>query len=277
MNILSSEEKPLIPLGNHNRQSSEKWLYVEIPSMDYLEAWNLQLAIVEAKRNDKGIQDILLLLEHPPVFTLGRRGARDHLMVSKDFLDEQGIPILHVERGGDITYHGPGQLVGYPIVDLRANRCKAVDLVSGLEEVMIRTAMDWGIQAERDPLNRGVWVGQAKLGSIGIAVRGGICFHGFALNVNNSLRPFEWIHPCGLTGIQMTSMRKILNAEIPMMSLWETVKLHIQDVFRVELGTGNLHDIQALIRPEEQSHPLNKELVKEINISSELRVRRLFN
>jgi lipoate-protein ligase B len=264
MNVLSSEEKPLMTLGNHNRQLSKRWLYVEIPSMDYMEAWKLQLAIVEAKRNDKRIQDIFLLLEHPPVFTLGRRGGRDHLMVSEDFLDEQGILVLHVERGGDITYHGPEQLVGYPIVDLRANGFKVVDFVSGLEEVMIRTATDWGIQAERNSLNRGVWVGPAKLGSIGIAVRGGISFHGFALNVNNSLGPFEWIHPCGLTGIQMTSMKKILDREIPMTLLRRTVKFHIQDVFRVGLRTGYLHDTQPLIIPEERSHPFTKEFAREI-------------
>lgn len=228
------------------------WVCVEMPSLDYREAWKLQLALVEARRHEDNPPDVFFLLEHPAVFTLGRRGGRDHLMVSEEFLHERGISIFHVERGGDITYHGPGQLVGYPIVDLRANGWKVVDFVGALEEVLIRTAGDWGIQAERNPLNRGVWVGPAKLGSLGIAVRRGVSFHGFALNVNTDLEPFQWINPCGLTGIMMTSMERVLGGKVPVSQVRKAVRQHVKDVFAVELRTGTIRGFQRFLGRYEQ-------------------------
>jgi len=179
-------------------QTREKWLCLDIPSMDYEEARRLQLELVEARHRGESTSDIVLLLEHPPVFTLGRRGERAHVIVSESFLNDRGIPLIHVERGGDVTYHGPGQLVCYLLVNLRTNHWPVVDFVCALEEIMIRTAGEWGIASERNSVNRGAWVGMSKIGSVGIAVRRGISFHGFALNVNNSLEPFSWINPCGL-------------------------------------------------------------------------------
>jgi lipoyl(octanoyl) transferase len=215
--------------------------------MDYREAWQLQLSLVQTKHIRSDLPDLVLLLEHPPVFTLGHRGGRDHLLVSDRFLSEQGIPLLHVERGGDITYHGPGQLVGYPVVKFRPNGWRVADFVEALEEVMIRSLADWGIQSGRKPLNRGVWVGMFKIGSVGIAVRRGISFHGFALNVNTSLEAFNFIHPCGLQGVQMTSVERILGKKIPMEEVRRAAVCHIEDIFDVELKIRGLEDIYRLL------------------------------
>jgi lipoate-protein ligase B len=228
--------------------NSEKgtWLYLDLGVMDYQQAWDLQLRLVDARRRRTLDSELVLFLEHPPVFTLGRRGGLDHLNVPKTFLDSQGISIIHVERGGDITYHGPGQLIIYPIVDLRAARWKVVDFVGALEEVMIRTAADWGIKAERNPLNRGAWVGLSKIGSIGIAVRHAIAFHGLALNVNTELEPFNWVHPCGLEGISVVSMKAMVGEEIPMDDVRLRARKHMERVFRVTLLPTTLEEVQDL-------------------------------
>jgi len=221
--------------------------------MDYHEALKLQRALVDAKIAATLSRDILMLLEHPPVFTLGRRGSHEHLLVAEAFLELRGIQVIHVERGGDITYHGPGQLVGYPIVDLREGGWKVIDFVGALEEVMIRTVADWGIRAVRNPTNRGIWVGMSKIGSLGIAVRRGISFHGFALNVNTWLEPFSWIHPCGLEGVRVTSMKQVLGKEIPIKEIRCAVGLHIQEIFGVELEQVSLEDIYRLLTTKEQA------------------------
>lgn len=234
---------------NFNRkQSSKKWLCVDLPVMEYMETWDYQAQLVHAKKDQIIGKDIVLLLEHLPVFTLGRQGNREHLLVTEVFLGSQQIPVVHVERGGDITYHGPGQLVTYPIVDLRAGKWRVLGFVEALEEVMIRTASDWGIIAERNILNRGVWVGSnKKLGSVGIAVRRGVSFHGFALNVNMSLEPFNWIDPCGLEGVRVTSMKQVLGGEIEMVDVRRAASFHIQEIFGVQLEHVSLEDIHCLL------------------------------
>ena len=159
----------------------------------------------------------------------------NNLTVPESFLERSGIPVFHVERGGDITYHGPGQIVGYGVVDLHAARLGVTEYVERLEEIMIRTASCWGVASGRNPLNRGVWVGRSKLGSIGVAVRRGVTFHGFAFNVNVSLEPFGWINPCGLKGIGMTSLGRELGRELPDRDVRESLKQNVEAVFGVEL------------------------------------------
>ncbi len=230
-----------------------RWLCVELLSMDYHEALELQHTVVGAKIAGALGPDVLLLLEHPPVFTLGRRGSREHLLVTEAFLESRGVQVIHVERGGDITYHGPGQLVGYPIVDLRRGRWKIIDFVAALEQVMIYTLAEWEIKAERNPMNRGVWVGMSKVGSLGIAVRRAVTCHGFALNVNTWLEPFSWIHPCGLEGVEPTSMKRLLGREVPMEDVRRAVGLHIQEIFGVELERVSLMDIYRLLTTRDQA------------------------
>ena len=179
---------------------------VDLGLADYAAAYALQLQLVLKRRRGTPADDLFLLTEHPGTFTLGRRGGRGNLMVSEQFLKERNIPLVHIERGGDITYHGKGQLVLYPIMHLREAGLTVSDYVRLLEELMINLAAETGVSAARDPRNHGVWVDGKKLGSIGIAIRHGVAFHGLALNVNVSLEPFSWVNPCGLTGVQMTSL-----------------------------------------------------------------------
>ena len=233
---------------NHNRlmcgHQDKKWLCIELPVTGYREAWQLQSNIVAA-RNDKIVDNnVILLLEHPPVFTIGRRGGLSNLSVSANFLDKAGISVVQVERGGDITFHGPGQLVIYPIIDLQVAKLGVVDYVEKLEEVMIRAAANWGIRAERNPINRGVWVGNNKLGSIGIAIRRGICFHGMAFNVNISLKPFGWINPCGLENVGTTSMEREISRIVSMNQVRENIKLHLESVFGIGLVMTSLQEMK---------------------------------
>jgi lipoate-protein ligase B len=235
-------------------QAEKIWLCVEQPVLDYDDAWRLQVALVDARKAGIVNADLLLLLEHPPVFTLGRRGGRENLTVSESFLEQSGIPVFHVERGGNITFHGPGQLVGYGIVDLHAAKLTVTAYVTGLEEIMIRTAAHWGVIAGRNPINRGVWVGNSKLGSIGIAVRRGITFHGFAFNVNTLLEPFSWINPCGLKGIGVTSLERELGRALPIEDVQRVLKLNIESVFQVKLALTKLAAVEAMLREEKANH-----------------------
>jgi lipoate-protein ligase B len=213
----------------------ETHYFSDLALIPYEEAWRLQLRLVAARKNDRLEKDVVLFLEHPPVLTMGRRGGNEHLNVSKSFLEKSGVHLLEVERGGDITYHGPGQLVVYPIIKLAALGLGVVDLVEMIEEVMIRTVADWGLKASRNPINRGIWIGNDKLGSIGIAVRRGISFHGLALNVNPDLIPFDWIIPCGLAGVKMTSMA-VHAAGLPTVTeVKSAMKGHWEKIFGVIL------------------------------------------
>jgi lipoate-protein ligase B len=228
-------------------QVGKTWLWFDLPVLDYGDAWRLQLALVAARQAAVIDSNIMLLLEHPPVFTLGRRGGRENLTVTESFLEQSGIPVFHVERGGNITYHGPGQLVGYGIVDLHAAQLTVTDYVTNLEELMIRTAAHWGVVAERNPVNRGIWVGNNKLGSIGIAVRRGITFHGFAFNVNTSLEPFSWINPCGLKGIGVTSLAQELGHALLITEARRVLKHCIESVFQVHLAPTERAFLETLL------------------------------
>ncbi len=208
----------------------------------YSEVLALQHDLVRARQDQELEYDVLLLVEHDPVFTLGRRGLRNSLLVSEAFLNQQGIAVEHVERGGDITYHGPGQVVAYLIMDLRQAGLRVTAFVSGLEEAMLRTARDHQVQAGTDPKNRGLWVQGRKLGSIGIAVRHGITFHGLALNVNTDLSPFSYINPCGLTGVKMTSLAMETGQIQDFPSIKENLAAHMQNVFALDLGRNSTRE-----------------------------------
>jgi lipoate-protein ligase B len=208
---------------------------VNLGMLEYNQAWELQSGLVAAKINGSLSRDIILFVEHPAVFTLGRRGGRDYLQVDESFLNRAGIPIVQAERGGYITYHGPGQLVVYPIIDLEARRLRVPDFVAALEEIMLQSVKTWGLQAQRNSANAGIWMGNHKMGSIGIALRKGISFHGLALNINVDLTPFSWIQPCGLKGVSMTSVRQELGREIPMPIAVQTVRRIFNSVLGFEL------------------------------------------
>lgn len=158
--------------------------------------------------------DLLILLEHPPVITLGRSANRENLIWSDEALQARGIECVASQRGGDITLHGPGQLVGYPIVDLNHYQRDLHRFLRSLEQILIRTIADHGLTGETLPGKTGVWVDGRKIASIGIAVRRWISYHGFALNIDNDLSVFKAIIPCGLSGVTMTSMRAELGGPV---------------------------------------------------------------
>lgn len=204
---------------------------VDLGLIDYVAAYSLQLALVEKRRNGQPADDLFLITEHPSTFTLGRRGGLENLMVTEEFLAARQIPLVHIERGGDITFHGRGQLVMYPLLHLRQAGLTVASYVHCLEEAMIRLAAARGVAAGRDPRNHGVWAGGRKLGSVGIAIRHGIAFHGLALNVNLDLTPFSWVNPCGLTGVRMTSLSQECGREVTLAEVKKDLLSHLTHTF----------------------------------------------
>jgi len=235
--------------SDKNNSQPPCW-WVELPKTAYQTALDLQLAVVNAKIAGRLAADVILCLEHPRVFTLGRRGGRENLCVSDDFLAAQGVTVMPTDRGGNITYHGPGQLVVYPIIHLSRRRFRVVDFVSGLEQAMIRTAARWGLAAGTDPANRGVWLGGDKLGSIGITVRRGVSFHGLALNVNTDMEPFGWINPCGLDRVQMTSFERHLGKPVSMEAARGEMAAHLSEVFGFALTNRSVEQLYERIELE---------------------------
>jgi len=226
-----------------NANNNRTWYFVDLGVAPYPDAWDLQLRLVEARSQSQVPRDVILFLEHPPVFTLGKRGGRENLLIPEERLQQSGIPIVQVERGGNITYHGPGQLVVYPIVHLPSFGLGVVDMVDRLEEVMIRTCAAWGVPSKRNALNRGAWVGMKKIGSIGIAVRRGVSFHGLALNVNLDLKPFGWIQPCGLEGVGVTSIEAEAGSAVDIADVKRVMKAHIEAVFQTGLEALDRQDL----------------------------------
>lgn len=195
--------------------------------MDYEQSHNLQLRLVEERIEEK-ISDTLLLLEHPHVITLGRKMKDADLKI-------EGIPVYRVERGGEATYHGPGQLVGYLIINLNSSNMSVKELVWNIEEVLIKTLKEFNIYANRVDGYPGVWVGGKKIASIGLALKWWITFHGFALNVNTDLNYFKLINPCGLDPDVMTSMEKILRSKVDMDAVKKIIVKNMVEVFQYTL------------------------------------------
>lgn len=181
----------------------------------YTTALDLQNQLVEARKAGE-IPDHLLLLQHPAVITLGvkTRSARSHVLVSDEALMTRGVELLESGRGGDVTFHGPGQVVGYPILDLKPNRCDVHRYVRDLEEVIIRALSTFGVSAERAPGLTGVWVGSDKIAAIGVRISKWITSHGFALNVSTDLSHFDLIVPCGIRNRGVTSLERVLGTTV---------------------------------------------------------------
>ena len=185
--------------------------------MPYADGLALQKRLVEQRKAGE-IPDQLLLLQHPPVITLGvkARNDRSHVLASPAALEDAGVELFETGRGGDVTYHGPGQLVGYPIIDLRPDRCDVHRYVRDLEEVLIRMAAAFGVAAERSPGLTGAWVGSEKIAAIGVRIARWVTSHGFAFNVTTNLSHFGLIVPCGITGKGVTSLERLLGRAVPM-------------------------------------------------------------
>ncbi len=193
-------------------------------------------------------RDLIIMLEHSPVFTLGRRGGRENIIVPETTVQERGIEIVPIERGGDITYHGPGQLVVYLIIDLKRAHVSVTEFVTRLEAAMVGTAGHWGVSAAGNSAYRGVWVGRRKLGSIGITVRRGITFHGLALNVNTDLAPFNWINPCGIQGCTMTSLAKETGRQADMADARQQMAGHLTRQFGLLLEDLDFETARTMVK-----------------------------
>ena len=198
----------------------------------YPEALAMQRELV-VERQAGRIGDLLLLVEHPHVLTLGVRGdgGRSHILAPADVLAARSVDVFETGRGGDVTYHGPGQLVGYPIIDLNPDRRDVHRYVRDLEDVLIRTARDYGVDATRVEGLTGVWVGRDKLAAIGVRIARWITSHGFALNVTTDLDYFDLIVPCGIADRGVTSLARLLGRPVDRREVEDRVAAHFRDVF----------------------------------------------
>ena len=218
-------------------------LVLNLDREPYGRAWTLQHHLVAARQEER-IGDVLLLMEHDPVVTLGRAGDASHILGSSDKLREAGISVHRVERGGDVTYHGPGQLVGYPILSLHAHHLGASDYMHALEDVLVRTLLDFRVPAHQRADLIGVWVGtDRKIASLGARIERGVTYHGFALNVAPDLEHFCLIVPCGLAGIEITSIERELGKPIDMRVVRERVIEHFGEVFDLTLEETTLAEL----------------------------------
>jgi len=200
---------------------------VELGVVPYGEAWELQKSLVTRRRAGE-IPDTLVLLEHPPTYTIGRSGSADNVLVDPK---ASGIELYEVDRGGDVTYHGPGQVVGYPIVDLRTRGNDVHAYLRSVEEALIRTLAEFGLAGERDGRYTGVWVRGEKVAAIGVKVSVGVTSHGFALNVDPDFSHWSGIIPCGIKGRGVTSLTKLLGARPDDATVRAALARHVFDVF----------------------------------------------
>jgi lipoyl(octanoyl) transferase len=204
---------------------------LKLGRIDYLDAYNLQLDYVQ-KRRSGDVPDTLLLLEHPPVLTMGRHADQSNIRADQQTLKTNHVDVHHIERGGDVTYHGPGQLVGYMILDISTFNEDLKYLVWAIEETFIQfLKKKFHLDSRRDPINRGVWLNGDKICAIGLSVRKGISMHGFAFNVDPDLNHYRWIVPCGIEGRGATSLAAHLKRKILVDSLIEGVVEHYATAF----------------------------------------------
>ncbi|HYL62495.1 MAG TPA: lipoyl(octanoyl) transferase LipB [Candidatus Methylomirabilis sp.] len=249
---------------------------VDLGMIGYAEAYALQKRMVVARKAE-AIGDVLLLCEHPPVITQGRNGKSEHLLVSQPLLRQRNVEFFETSRGGDVTFHGPGQLVGYPILNLGAIRRDVVWYVRMLEEVMIRTTAEFGIRAEREAGKTGVWAATKKvaeglptsegsqgekgvsaaapekLGAIGVHISRWVASHGFAYNVSTDLRYFDLIVPCGIVGRKATSLEKLLERAVSIGQVAALTARHFGSVFGLTIEAGTK---QALLESLEHAEQL---------------------
>jgi lipoyl(octanoyl) transferase len=211
---------------------------VDLRSIGYAEAWALQKRVAAARKAG-AVEDVLLLCEHPHVITQGRNGKREHLLASEHVLRQKGVEFHTTDRGGDITYHGPGQIVGYPILNLGAIRRDVVWYVRMLEEAMIRATAEFGVAAERVAGKTGIWVkngnAEEKLAAIGVHISRWVTSHGFAYNVSTDLRYFDLIVPCGIADCKATSLEKLLGDSVKRKDVAPRIAQHLGEVFGLEL------------------------------------------
>jgi lipoyl(octanoyl) transferase len=251
-----------------NRAVTRSCQIIDLGLIGYAEAYALQKRIATARKTD-AIGDVLLLCEHTPVITQGRNGKSEHLLVSENVLRQRNVEFFETSRGGDVTYHGPGQLVGYPILQLGTIRKDVVWYVRMLEEVMIRASAEFGICAHREERKTGIWVGNEdknftqrtqggeesaaeKLGAIGVHISRWVTSHGFAYNVATDLRNFDLIVPCGIAGRKATSLEKLLDRAVSLKEVESKMVRHFGEVFGLEMKAGSQEELLEKLEIAEQ-------------------------
>jgi len=229
---------------------------IDLGLIGYAEAWSLQKRIIAA-RKDSAIEDVLLVCEHPHVITQGRNGKREHLLASEHVLRQKGVEYYETSRGGDITYHGPGQIVGYPILNLGAIRRDVVWYVRMLEEAMIRATSEFGITAERVAGKTGIWVKsgdtEEKLAAIGVHISRWVTSHGFAYNVSTDLRYFDLIVPCGIADRKATSLEKLLARSVEQEEVAPRIARHLGELFGLEMQEASKKELLERLEHAERS------------------------
>jgi len=223
---------------------SIKTSFKDLGEIRYKEAWDYQeelfKELLDAKRDDVKSNNYLLFCEHLPVFTLGKSGSEENLLMNQDFLQKQGIEFFKINRGGDITFHGPGQIVGYPILDLEQFGMGVKQYIHALEEVIIRTLSDYNIKSERLEDSTGVWLDTdtasvRKICAIGVKASRYVSMHGFAFNINTNLNYYTYINPCGITDKSVTSLHEELGRFVELEEVKTKIKFYFKEVFGMEL------------------------------------------
>ena len=221
--------------------------YCDLGFIDYKEAWDLQKEVFELRHKSK-VSDVLFLLEHPHTYTLGKVADKKNLISSQEYLDKNNISVYEIDRGGDITYHGPGQIVGYPIINLNEWKNDTHKYLRALEEVIIKTCAHYGLIGSREPKYTGVWIEDRKVAAIGIKVSRWITMHGFAFNVNTDLSLFSGIIPCGISDKDVTSIQRELKRKIEIDEVKALLVKNFKEIF-------NYDEIKFL--PKEELMSLN--------------------
>lgn len=221
----------------------------------YAEAYALQKRVVAARKLS-GIEDVLLFCEHPHVITQGRNGKKEHMLAGENVLRQKGVEFFETSRGGDVTYHGPGQIVTYPILNLGAIRRDVVWYVRMLEEAMIRATAEFGIEAKRESGKTGIWVGEGKLGeklgAIGVHISRWVTSHGLAYNVSTDLRNFELIVPCGIADRKVTSLEKLLGRSVKLAEVKPKLAKYLGEVLGLELREIGRAELRERLETVEQ-------------------------
>lgn len=231
--------------GEAGSSPTELCVAFRLGLLNYEKALNLQRRLAWLRQYGL-VPDLILFLEHPPVFTLGIKASWKNLLLPRGRLEALGFAVVETDRGGDVTYHGPGQLVCYFIRDLRGK--DVIEHLRYLEETVILALSRFGIAASRVRGLPGVWVEGKKVCSIGLAVSSGIVYHGFALNVNNDLTPFSYIYPCGLRGKEMTSLSRLLKREFKVDEVLPPVCESLSQVFRLSISLRDKRELQQLLK-----------------------------
>jgi lipoyl(octanoyl) transferase len=221
--------------------------WLDLGLVPYVPAFQQQEMVLESRMSGR-LPSTVILQENPPTFTIGRAGSRANVLASPELLSEKGVEVLEVNRGGDVTYHGPGQIVASPLlylgdVDLNANQ-----YLHRLEDVVMELLATFGVQTRKIAEYPGVWWGEQKIGAVGIAVRHGYTFHGLSLNVNLDLSPYNWINPCGVERLPVTSLQLILGRQVALAEVKSRLRAILQHTFSLSLSTISWEELQGRLQ-----------------------------